>query len=198
MNKILYILIVLLSHNYCIFAQLYKCDSTYLSSNRKIEGGFKNGLKHGSWTYYSDSMQAVKFEEYWLGELISTTNKEFTKDKMFNESDSIIEYNFGVTFKHVLSKVIKPDFGYYFYCELDDNFNDSLTLLNIHKLKIPENGDDIYKFSLLTNRYIILDSLRIPILTSIDRKFAKFNWVFTGCDYWILLDKFNRIIEITN
>lgn len=49
-------------------------DGAYLEGNKEgwevISGHYKKGLKNGSWNYYNDNGEKIKFEKYKMGELI--------------------------------------------------------------------------------------------------------------------------------
>jgi len=197
MKKLIFILIILTIPQIGV-AQLYKCDSSFISIDNKIHGGFKNGLRHGTWTFSDDTMHYnyTKIEDYWFGELVRTRNSLFYHPGNFEKNDSIIEYFFGPTTKFVLSRIIIPDSGYYYYCELEKNC-DTITTLIFHKLKMGNNNKSaVDNFCSLTNRFIVLDSINIPVVSQYDREFANLGWVFTGCYCIMTLDKHNRITEL--
>ncbi len=197
MEKYIYILIFLIPQ--ISFSQLYKCDSLFNSANNKIHGGFKNELKHGTWTYSDDTSHynIIKVEKYWFGELINTNNSNIEIEDHFEKSDSIIEYYFGPTVKHILSKTLISDTTSYFYCELEKEC-DSNTKLIFYKLKKLKEMDQIDKFCSLTNRYIRLNSFNIPVISRYDREFANLNWNLSGDNCMLILDESDRIIEMIN
>jgi hypothetical protein len=193
-QTIIYVLFLLPS---LIFGQLYKCDSTYHNKNFTIWESYKNGLKHGAWEYRSeqDSKKIIKYEEYWFEELVRADTTNIYHFPMFEILDSAIEYTFTPTIKFVLSKLLIPDSLHYFYCEInqDNNYN---TELHFFKIKITEKEDLIDHFCSLTNRYIILESMEIPIILKSDRDFANLGWIITGGYCSMVIDKKQRVLEI--
>lgn len=169
----------------------------YVSIDSMVLGGFKNGKKHGTWTFFEDisNYNIGKVEEYWFGELISTSNSIIQNERSFEKNDSIIEYSFGPIVKFVLSKIIKHDPNYFFFCELEKDCNSSTTL-TFYKLLKTDEVNQIDKFCSLSNRFILLDNLNIPVISEYDREFSNLNWVITHSFYSINLDKFNRIVEV--
>lgn len=197
MKKYIYILIILTIPQIGI-SQLHKCDSSFVSTDNKIHGGFKNGLEHGTWTYSADTMHfdIIKLEDYWFGDLVRESNSLIYEPENFEKNDSIIEYFFDPTIKFILSKTLVPDSSHFYYCELEKNC-DSVVKLVFHKINVKhKNESKIDNFCFLTNRFIVLDSLNIPIVTQYDREFGNLGWVFTGCYLSMTLDKHNRIMEL--
>jgi hypothetical protein len=180
-----------------IFGQLYKCDSTYHNENHTIWKSYKNGLKHGAWEYRSeqDSGKIINYEEYWFGELVRKDTTNIYHSSMFGISDSSIEYTFTPTIKFVLSKILIPDSLHYFYCEInqDKNYN---TELYFYKMKGMKEENLISHFCSLTNRYIILETMEIPIILEHDQDFANLGWVISGAFCKMVIDKNKRILEI--
>ncbi len=180
-----------------IFGQLYKCDSTYHNEDYSIWECYKNGLKHGAWEYRSesDSKKIIKYEEYWLGELVRTDTTNIYHFSMFEISDTVVEYSFTPTIKFVLSKILIPDSLHYFYCEINQD-NSSNTELHFFKIKRINEENLINHFCSLTNRYIILESIEVPIMLKFDRTFANLGWIITGEYCKMVIDRKQRILEI--
>lgn len=178
------------------FGQLYKCDSIYHNENYTITGGYKNGLKHGAWEYRSDTdtQKIIKYQEYWFGKLVRVDSTNIYHSPMFDLKDSIIEYAFGPTVNHVINKLLLPEIGNYFYCELR-NYQNRNTVLTFYKKEVTIDTDIIDKFCAMTNRYIIHDNLQIQIITEYDRKFAHLGWT-REYNSEIILDSNGLIIEI--
>ncbi len=179
------------------FGQLYKCDSTI--NNTVFDGGYKNGLKHGYWTYYKKN-SFYKFEKaeiYWFGELVYQDTNEILYSNMFHKNDTIIQYNISHTVNYVLEQTIEFEPNEYFiYCELhyDDDEN---CILFFHKLKRNDKPDNIENFSKISNRGIIVNGNFIPVMLPSDRKFAFIGWVFTGNPYlYLKLNSKGLIISI--
>lgn len=180
------------------FGQLYKCDSIYHNEDYTITGGFRNGLKHGSWDYRADNdhNKVIKYEEYWFGELVRTDTTNIYRYPMFDQKDSVIEYAFSPTVKFIIEKLLlsKPDKNY--CCEIHIEENKNISLEFYHYVQTKELNL-VEKFCLMTNRYIILDHNRIPVITEYDRKFAHLGWV-TGLKFEIIMDSKELILEINN
>lgn len=179
-----------------LLGQLYKPDSSFHNDNYTIWGSYKNGLKHGSWEYRSeiDSQKIVKYEEYWFGELVRTDTTNIYHYPMFNINDSIIEYVLSPTLKFVLGKLLIQNSLYYYHCNIR-KANNGNTNLYLYQRKKIEN-DIIKHFCELTNRYIVIDSMKIPIILGIDYEYAHMGKTASGAYYRILIDKNKRILEI--
>ncbi len=194
MKKYIYLFFFFLFPN-ILFGQLYKCDST--SNDSTIIGGFRNGQKHGVWSYYKEDAfdKLKKIEVYWFGELVYEDTTDIQKCRMFNVNDTIVEYSLNPTFYFVLKKNIKIDSNQYYYCELsrDTDGNSEWAFYKINKTQIQNEIDNFCK---LTNRFIILEGLRIPVITQFDRDFAHIGWCFTSYDFKILLNPNGLIINV--
>ncbi len=180
-----------------IFGQLYKCDSTYHNENYTIWESYKNGHKHGAWEIRSenDPNKIVKYEEYWFGELVRVDTTNIYHFPMFEISDTLIEYHFTPTIRFVLSKILIPDSLYHYYCELSQDFNNN-TELNIKRIKRTNEKSSITHLCSMTNRYLILESIEIPIVLEIDKDFINLGQIVSGLYCKMIIDEKQRIIEI--
>ena len=115
---------------------------------------------------------------------------------MFDRKDSVIEYAFSPTVKFVIEKLILSKPGKNYYCEIDIKENKNISLAFYHYFHEKE-PNLVEQFCLMTNRYILLDHNRIPVITEYDRKFAHLGWV-TGYEFEIILDSKELILEINN
>ena len=179
-----------------ILGQLYKCDSIYRNENSTIMGGFKNGLKHGAWDYRSDKdfNKVINYEVYWFGELVRADTTNIYHYPMFDIKDSVIEYSFGYTVNFIIEKLIKPESGNYYFCELKVDMTNN-TELQFYKKEKAYKEDQVDKLCEMTNRYIILENQKIPIITYYDRRFASLGWT-REYEFKVVLDTKNRILEI--
>jgi len=179
------------------FGQLYYCDSTYHNDNYTIWENYKKGLKHGAWEYRSenDPNRIIKYEEYWFGELVRTDTTNIYHFPMFEISDSLIEYNFTPTIRFVLSKILIPDSLYHYYCELNQDINNN-TELNIYRIKRTNDKNPITHLCSLTNRYLILEAIEIPIILKIDKDFINLGQNVSGVFCKMIIDEKQRILEI--
>lgn len=180
-----------------IFGQLYKCDSTYHNENYTIWESYKNGLKHGAWEYRSenDPNKIVKYEVYWFGDLVRTDTTNIYRHPMFEISDTLIEYDFTPTIRYVLSKILIPDSLNHFYCEINQDIN-SYTELIFYKIKKTNEKSSITHLCSLTNRYLILESIEIPIILKLDKDFVHLGQTPSGVYFKMIIDEKKRILEI--